>query len=131
MAGPTIVWSACAALTQEEFEAPRVGFFPSIQATLNHILVIDLFYVDALEGGTLGPDAWANRIPCPTVQELHDAQATVDRRLIAWCDALDEKGRTGSSTCIVAHVCRPNAPTGCCCTCSSMTSITAARRTAC
>ena len=57
-------------LTQEEFEAPRVGFFPSIQATLNHILIIDLFYVDALEGGALGPDAWANPIPCRTLEEL-------------------------------------------------------------
>jgi uncharacterized damage-inducible protein DinB len=84
--------SACAALTQDEFEAPRVGFFPSIQATLNHILVIDLFYVDALEGGTLGPDAWANRTPCPTLDGLRSAQAIVDRRLIAWCNALDENG---------------------------------------
>jgi len=33
--------SACAALSQAEFEAPRTSFFPSIQATLNHILVID------------------------------------------------------------------------------------------
>jgi uncharacterized damage-inducible protein DinB len=84
--------SACAALTQAEFEAPRTGFFPSIQATLNHILTIDLFYVDALEGGTLGPDAWANLVPCPTLAELHPAQALVDRRLIAWCDGLDEAG---------------------------------------
>ena len=84
--------SACAALTQEEFEAPRIGFFPSLQATLNHILTIDLFYVDALEGGTLGPDAWANPVPCPTLAELHPTQALVDRRLIAWCDALDETG---------------------------------------
>ena len=84
--------SACAALTQEEFEAPRVGFFPSIQATLNHILTIDLFYVDALEGGTLGPDAWAIRFRARRSPELHVAQATVDRRLIAWCDALDENG---------------------------------------
>ena len=35
--------TACAGLTPEEFAAPRTGFFPSIQATLNHILVIDLF----------------------------------------------------------------------------------------
>ena len=83
---------ACSELTQEEFEAPRVGFFPSLQATLNHILVIDLFYVDALEGGTLGPDAWADPIPCRTSAELKAAQATVDRRLIAWCEALDEAG---------------------------------------
>ena len=84
--------SACAAPTQEEFEAPRIGFFPSIQATLNHILTVDLFYVDALGGGTLGPDAWVDPIPCPTLEELRVAQATVDRRLIAWCDALDENG---------------------------------------
>jgi uncharacterized damage-inducible protein DinB len=84
--------SACAALSQSEFEAPRTGFFPSIQATLNHILIVDLFYVDALEGGTLGPAAWANPVPCPTLAELRPAQAAVDRRLISWCCALDKNG---------------------------------------
>lgn len=84
--------AACATLSQAEFEAPRTGFFPSVQATLNHILIIDWFYVDALEGGTLGPVAWANRIPCPTVAQLQIEQAAVDRRLIAWCEALDETG---------------------------------------
>jgi len=48
--------------------------------------------VDALEGGTLGPAAWANRIPCPTLDVLRPAQADVDRRLIRWCDGLDEAG---------------------------------------
>lgn len=84
--------SACAHLDQAEFEAERVGFFPSIQATLNHILIVDHFYIDALEGGTLGPAAWANRIPCPTIAELRAAQAAVDRRLIAVCGSLDEAG---------------------------------------
>ena len=84
--------AACAGLTQAEFEAPRTGFFPSIQATLNHILIIDRFYVDALEGGTLGPAAWTDPIPCPTVSELRPAQTAVDRRLITWCEALDEAG---------------------------------------
>jgi uncharacterized damage-inducible protein DinB len=84
--------SACAGLSQAEFEAPRTGFFPSIQATLNHILVIDWFYVDALEGGTLGPAAWANAVPCVSVAELHVAQAAVDRRLMAWCDGLGLDG---------------------------------------
>jgi len=41
---------ACAELTQGDFEAERTSFFPSLQATLNHIYEIDLFYVDALEG---------------------------------------------------------------------------------
>ena len=84
--------TACAGLSQTEFEATRTGFFPSIQATLNHILTIDWFYVDALEGGTLGPAAYANPIPCPTLSELRSAQAAVDRRLIAFCCALDENG---------------------------------------
>src|ERR1700756_1089369 len=84
--------NACSVLTQSEFEAPRTGFFPSIQATLNHILIIDRFYVDALEGGTLGPAAWANPVPCPTLAELRPAQSAVDRRLIAWCNSLDEGG---------------------------------------
>jgi len=82
--------AACSKLTQAHFEAPRVSFFPSIQATLNHILIIDRFYVDALEGGTLGPAAWSDPIPCRTVSDLRPAQAAVDRRLIDWCEALDE-----------------------------------------
>jgi uncharacterized damage-inducible protein DinB len=80
--------SACAALDQKDFEAERVGFFPSLQKTLNHIHVIDLFYVDALEGGSLGPRAWDNQVPCPTLVELRQAQAAVDRRLIDFCNAL-------------------------------------------
>ncbi len=84
--------TACTRLGQADFEAPRVGFFPSIQATLNHILIIDWFYVDALEGGTLGPAAWSNRIPCKTIAELLSAQAAVDQRLIVWCAALTEDG---------------------------------------
>ena len=80
--------SACANLSQEDFEAERTGFFPSVQLTLNHIYVIDLFYVDALEGGWLGPKAWEDEIPCPTVAALKGAQAAVDSRLIAHCNAL-------------------------------------------
>jgi uncharacterized damage-inducible protein DinB len=75
--------TACKRLSQAEFVAPRVSFFPSLRATLNHILTIDWFYVDAMEGGTLGPAAWANAEPCATVDALFAAQAAVDRRLIA------------------------------------------------
>ncbi|MBR0932893.1 DinB family protein [Bradyrhizobium jicamae] len=80
--------AACAGLSEVDFAAERTGFFPSLQQTLNHIYVIDLFYVDALEGGWLGPRAWADEVPCPSVAELRPAQRAVDRRLIAVCDAL-------------------------------------------
>ena len=80
--------TACAKLDQSAFEAPRTGFFPSLQATLNHIYIIDHFYIDALEGGWLGPKAWENQIPYPTIAELAQAQGAMDRRLIAHCDTL-------------------------------------------
>ena len=87
--------AACARLTQAEFEAARTGFFPSIKATLNHILIIDWFYVDALEGGWLGPKAWANQLPCATVADLQREQTAVDRRLIEACEALTEEALSG------------------------------------
>jgi len=87
--------TACAALTPEEFAATRTSFFPSLAATLNHILVIDWFYVDALEGGDLGPKAWANEIPHPLLADLKREQAAVDRRLIAICEALTDEALDG------------------------------------
>jgi uncharacterized damage-inducible protein DinB len=80
--------AACARLSQADFVAQRTGFFPSLRATLNHILIVDRFYVDAMEGGTLGPAAWANREPCETASILGNAQRDVDRRLIAVVERL-------------------------------------------
>lgn len=74
--------NACRHLSQAEFIAPRVGFFPSLRSTLNHILVIDWFYIDALEGGSLGPAAWRNEEPCSTAEDLKVAQEVSDRRLL-------------------------------------------------
>lgn len=73
---------ACARLSQAEFVAPRVGFFPGLRATLNHILVIDWFYIDAMEGGSLGPAAWRDAEPFATVGDLRLAQMASDRRLV-------------------------------------------------
>jgi uncharacterized damage-inducible protein DinB len=87
--------AACARLTRDEFEATRTSFFPSIKATLNHILIIDWFYVDALEGGWLGPKAWANQLPCATVADLQREQTAVDQRLIKVCEALTEESLSG------------------------------------
>jgi uncharacterized damage-inducible protein DinB len=80
--------TACQGLSQADFVAPRAGFFPSLRATLNHILVVDRFYVDAMEGGALGPAAWADETPCATLAALQPAQADVDRRLIAVVDGI-------------------------------------------
>lgn len=80
--------AACARLGPGEWEAPRTGFFPSLPLTLNHILVIDRFYIDALEGGTLGPAAWADPLPHPDREGLAAAQSREDRRLLALAEGL-------------------------------------------
>jgi uncharacterized damage-inducible protein DinB len=86
--------TACSGLSQHAFTAQRTGFFPSLRATLNHILVIDRFYIDAMEGGTLGPKAWVDREPCGTAAALYEAQAQIDRRLITVVNSLDATGLT-------------------------------------
>jgi uncharacterized damage-inducible protein DinB len=83
---------ACAQLSQDELTERRTSFFPSLRATLNHILIIDRFYVDAMEGGNLGPAAWSDPEPCGTVALLQQAQADVDRRLLAVVQKLDSSG---------------------------------------
>ena len=93
--------AACARLQQAEWTAPRTGFFPSLRATLNHVLVVDLFYVDAMEGGALGPAAFADPEPCADVAALRAAQSEVDRRLIAVVEALG--GAAGLSRVVAVH----------------------------
>jgi uncharacterized damage-inducible protein DinB len=78
---------ACVQLTDDEFAAARVGFFPSLRQTLNHILVVDRYYLADLEG--TGRVIVEDDVPCPMAADLLAAQAEVDRRLIAFCDALE------------------------------------------
>ncbi len=84
--------AACAHLTQSDLVATRTGFFPSLRATLNHVLIIDSFYIDAMEGGTLGPAAWAEREPYENLLALRRARAEMDRRLIAIVEPLEVHG---------------------------------------
>jgi uncharacterized damage-inducible protein DinB len=83
---------ACARLSDAEFSAARTGFLPSLSATLNHILVDDRYYVDAMEGGPLGPAAWADPEPSRTIVALRQAQEEMDRRLIAVVESLAARG---------------------------------------
>ena len=58
--------------------------------TLNHLLTVDWFYLDALEEGGLGRSVYDNEIPCTTAKELIAAQRLADQRLIDFCGALTE-----------------------------------------
>ncbi|MGH6918829.1 MAG: DinB family protein [Geminicoccaceae bacterium] len=79
---------ACAKLSEDEYKPTRTSFFPSIHLTHNHILLVDWYYLDALDDGgrrwrelyALGDD----------LRRSAAEQTAADRRVIAWCDALSE-----------------------------------------
>lgn len=70
----------------------RVSVFPTLRATLNHIYIVDRFYIDALQGGTLGLAAFAKEEPFTAMGNIRLAQAELDEVLIALVDGLDADG---------------------------------------
>jgi uncharacterized damage-inducible protein DinB len=89
---------ACSALSQEDFVARRTSFFPSIKATLNHILTVDWYYLDILERGCDGrpPNPEGRKFfdpsePFERCGDIAREQGAVDRRLIALCESLTDE----------------------------------------
>jgi len=82
--------NACSQLTHDEFRAPRTGFFPSLWATLNHILIVDWYYIGALYREPDIRRSFAAETPFDNMQELAAAQVTSDQRLIDWCITADD-----------------------------------------
>ena len=79
---------ALAQLSRDDFHAPRTSFFPSLAATLNHILLVDVYYLDALHR-VAAMEANARAFAAATtLGELTPRQAASDERLMACCDAL-------------------------------------------
>jgi uncharacterized damage-inducible protein DinB len=84
--------AAMAALSADDFQAPRTSFFPSLAATLNHILEVDEYYIGALHGDDGLAAHWERFVPETTLAPLAARQQRSDERLIAFCDALDAAG---------------------------------------
>ena len=85
--------AAMAVLSDAEFAAPRTGFFPSLAATLNHVLAIDDYYLSCLQGrGEHGVARYRAFVPATSVAALARRQADSDAELIAFCSALDDAG---------------------------------------
>ncbi|CAB3760991.1 DinB family protein [Paraburkholderia solisilvae] len=84
------LYRACLMLSDEAFAGRRVSFFPSLQLTLNHILLVDRYYYDALVNGGEGLAIFASDVPYPRCADLWPAQRALDRALTGWCDALDD-----------------------------------------
>lgn len=85
------LYRACLTLTDQAFAEHRVSFFPSLQLTLNHILLVDRYYFDALVDGGEGLTIFDNELPYPRAAELWDAQARSDQQLLAFCESLRDE----------------------------------------
>ncbi|HET9045340.1 MAG TPA: DinB family protein [Casimicrobiaceae bacterium] len=87
--------AAIGTLSQDDFVAARTSFFPSLKATLNHIVTVDWYYIDALERALMRrePNREPDRFfepeePFETCAALSVAQHEADRRLVVVCTAL-------------------------------------------
>ena len=87
------LYGACAKLSHEELREERTAFFPTIMKTLNHILIVDWYYVDALvregQGRSVfdkGEETFTDFVP------LRVAQRAVDMKLLKFVESTsDEK----------------------------------------
>ena len=89
------LFAACARLPDAEYRAERTSFFPSIHLTLNHILIVDWYYLDALEGGGRGSALYADPTPFAELPALRAAQVDADRRLVTYTEALTPERLAG------------------------------------
>ena len=81
--------AAIAGLSRDEFYAPRTGFFPSLAATLDHLLAVDLYYIGALHGDARVAASHASFAASAELAVLAERQRLSDERLIVFCDRLD------------------------------------------
>jgi uncharacterized damage-inducible protein DinB len=78
--------SACEQLTDEEFAQERTSFFPSIQLTLNHNLIVDHMYMADMIGKGRSNIDLVGDVPYPRAPDLKRAQIEFDNSLIGLCD---------------------------------------------
>ena len=85
------LYEAAGKLSAEAFSAPRVGFFPSLSKTLNHILVGDTVWMGRLDGtgapGITSLDQTLHQDFAP----LAKARAAMDDRIVAFVEGVSEQ----------------------------------------
>lgn len=79
---------ACATLDPAELTVPRPSYFGTIQKTLNHILMVDRFYLNALIGRPLDRAFLDEANFCPDLRTLTGWQADCDRALLDHVESL-------------------------------------------
>lgn len=87
--------AACATLDEARLRADRRAYFGSILGTLNHILLVDILYMDRLCGR---PSVFRrlDETVCPTFAELRERQVEQDRIYTAYAAALTPADLAGT-----------------------------------
>ncbi len=81
--------AACAELSESDYLATRTSFFPSIHATLVHIMLVDEYYLDALVGGGRGRSIFDQMASLTRFEQVRVAQRAVDLRLVDFVASLE------------------------------------------
>ncbi|RCK48619.1 hypothetical protein TH25_13420 [Thalassospira profundimaris] len=84
--------ACCQKLDDAALKANRTSFFPTILQTLNHILIVDWFYIDALLDCGRGTACFANENPYSDITALATAQKASDQTLLTFCQNLTVEG---------------------------------------
>ena len=79
-----------AMLSPAELHATRTSFFPTLMATLNHILWVDQYYIDVLHGDGAARETALAFVPDDTLSALAERQRASDERLLRWLMAADD-----------------------------------------
>lgn len=83
------VLAACETLPQQELDAPRKAFFPSITRTLNHLLVADRIWMSRLRGS---PESMAlDTVLFERFEDIRAARIAQDQAIIDFIDGLDDQ----------------------------------------
>lgn len=83
------LYRAVLALQPGEFSATRISFFPSIRETLNHVLSVDLYYLDMVEEGGIGLAIFDRYVDNEDPVKLAAGQAAFDRQLLGFCNRIE------------------------------------------
>jgi uncharacterized damage-inducible protein DinB len=82
------LYAACAALSGDDYRAPRPSFFGSIQRTLNHILAADRIWLGRFEDVPHGITA-LDQLLYDGFDELSAARTAEDERILSFTARLD------------------------------------------
>ncbi|MGH6940520.1 DinB family protein [Hypericibacter sp.] len=88
------LYFACADFSPAEWAALRAGFFPSLQKTLNHILVGDRLWLARFEQAE-PPYRRLDELPHPEFSELKAAREAEDERIVTYTMGLDSERLAG------------------------------------